>query len=106
MEPYAESYKLAYKQRDYEAWLNGQYLMSAFGTVISNAFGGKKQAKKAEYIDTPITHKIEEQIEPLSEEEIQRRRELFVLKLQTKKENFERNHRGINNERGNNTRSN
>lgn len=68
------------------AWW-GNYGISALIVAIDRCFSGKKS--KAEYIKRPITQSINESKDRLSEEELQRQRELFVAKLQVMQTNFE-----------------
>lgn len=87
---YYKAYKLKRKIRDEEAWLQwGSYGISAFIVAIDRCLNGKKS--KAEYIEKPITQSINENKDGLSEEKLQRQRELFVAKLQAMQMNFELN---------------
>lgn len=70
------------------AWW-GNYGISALIVAIDRCFSGKKS--KAEYIKKPITQSINENKDGLSEEKLQRQRELFVAKLQVMQTNFELN---------------
>lgn len=70
------------------AWW-GNYGISALIVAIDRCFSGKKS--KAEYIKKPITQSINENKDRLSEEKLQRQRELFVAKLQVMQTNFELN---------------
>ena len=64
----------------------GNYGISALIVAIDRCFGGKKS--KAEYIKEPILSQTLKN-GGLTEEEIQKQRELFVAKLQVMKTNFE-----------------
>lgn len=86
----AKGYKEKIKEQDYLAWLSNKYTLSAVGVAIENNFA---KHPKAKYIDKPIMQQIEEQNKPLSENELQRQRELFVAKLEVMKTNFELNHK-------------
>lgn len=90
MKPYLKMHKEELKEKDYLAWLSNQYTLSAVLVVIEHCFVGRKA--KSNYIKKPILQELEEQNKPLTEEEIQRQRELFVAKLQAMKTNFELNH--------------
>lgn len=78
------------KEQDYLSWIFGQYTLSAVSVAIEHCLAGRKA--KSKYIDKPIMQQIEEKNKPLSEEELQRQRELFVAKLEVMKTNFELNH--------------
>lgn len=69
----------------------GNYGLSALIVSIDKCFGGKKS--KAEYIKEPISSKTFEN-DGLTEEEIQKQRELFVAKLQVMQTNFELSKKG------------
>lgn len=76
--------------RDEEMWAWwGNYGISALIVAIDRCFSGKKS--KVEYIKKPITQSINENEDRLSEEKLQRQRELFVAKLQVMQTNFELN---------------
>lgn len=93
LEPYAKAYKLQRQGQDILNWYLGQYFYSALDSTVCNAiFWRKKGSKPHEYIDKPIMQRIEEKNKPLSEDELQRQRELFVAKLEVMKTNFELNH--------------
>lgn len=53
MRSFDKAYKLKRQLQDERDWMMGQYVMSAFGTVLSQAFSGKGKSK-AEYIDKPF----------------------------------------------------
>lgn len=84
----------AYKNRrriaDEQMWFMGMYVHNAVATAIANCLSKKSNAK---YMDKPILQEVDEQNKPLSEEELQRQRELFVAKLEVMKSNFELNHK-------------
>lgn len=82
-----KAYKNGKKIKDEEMWTWwGNYGISALIVAIDRCFGGKKS--KAEYIKEPILSKTFEN-NKLTEEEIQKQRELFVAKLQIMQTNFE-----------------
>jgi hypothetical protein len=78
------------KEQDYMSWLSNQYTLSAVSVAVEHCLAGRKA--KSKYIKKPLLQELEEQNKPLTEEEIQRQRELFVAKLQAMKTNFELNH--------------
>lgn len=90
MEPYLKVHKEELKEKDYLAWLQGQYTLSAVSVAVEHCLAGRKA--KSKYIKKPLLQELEERNEPMAEEEIQRQRELFVAKLQAMKTNFELNH--------------
>lgn len=65
--------------------------MSAVFTAVEHCLGGKKARSK--YTDKLLMQESAKNGE-LSEEELQRQRELFVAKLQVMKTNFELSHAG------------
>lgn len=72
----------------------GNYGISALIVAIDRCFGGKKS--KAEYIKEPILSQTSQTLknDGLTEEEIQKQRELFVAKLQVMQTNFELSKKG------------
>lgn len=80
------------KEQDYLAWIFNQYTLSAVSVAVEHCLAGRKA--KSKYIDKPIMQQIEEKNKPLSEDELQRQRELFVAKLEVMKTNFELSHKG------------
>lgn len=90
MEPYLKMHKEELKEKDYLAWLQGQYTLSAVSVAVEHCLAGRKA--KSKYIKKPLLQEMEERNKPITEEEIQRQRELFVAKLQAMKTNFELNH--------------
>ena len=47
---YAQAYLLKRKVENENAWIAGAYMANAFGTVIANSFGKKKQ----KYLEKPL----------------------------------------------------
>ena len=92
LEPYDNAYKIQIVEQDnlQHMWW-GNYGISALIVAIDRCFGGKKS--KAEYIKEPILSKTFEN-DGLTEEEIQKQRELFVAKLQVMQTNFELSKKG------------
>lgn len=90
MEPYLKAHKEELKEKDYLAWLSNQYTLSSVSVAVEHCLAGRKA--KSKYIKKPLLQELEEQNKSLTEEEIQRQRELFVAKLQAMKTNFELNH--------------
>lgn len=80
------------KQEDYLQYLWwGRYGLSAVSVAVEHCLAGRKA--KSKYVDKPVLEEIAEQNKPMSEEELQRQRELFVAKLEVMKTNFELNHK-------------
>lgn len=93
-----DGYEVKEKSKDEENWVLGQYFMSALDATVCNAMLWRKKGAKAHnYIKKPILHDIKDNVKKekpqLSEEELQRQRELFVAKLEVMKTNFELNHK-------------
>lgn len=78
------------KQQDYINWINGLYVKSAVTVAVEQCLTGKKA--RAKYIEHPVLQNLEEKNKPISEEDLQRQRELFVAKLEIMKTNFELSH--------------
>lgn len=86
LEPYNKAHKMNIVEQDnlQHMWW-GNYGISALIVAIDKCFSKKP---KAEYIKEPILSKKIEN-DGLTEEEIQKQRELFVAKLQVMQTNFE-----------------
>lgn len=69
----------------------GTYGISAFSFAIEHCLNGRKA--KSEYMKDLALSKIENDNKPLTEEEIQKQRELFVAQLRIKKANFDLNNK-------------
>lgn len=76
------------KMDDELAYFQGYYTYEAVAIAVGNAFRGKGQ-KAIEYRKKPILAEIEEKNRPMTEDEIQRQRDLFVESLKTMKTNFD-----------------
>ena len=92
LDPYVKAHNNKVMEEDYlqHLWW-GNYGLSALIVAIDRCFRGKKS--KFEYIKEPILSKTFEN-DVLTEEEIQKQRELFVAKLQVMQTNFELNKKG------------
>lgn len=77
------------KELDTLAWSFGHYVLSAVATSIENNFA---KHPKAKYIKEPLMKEIERKNKPMTEEELQKQRELFVAQLQVMQANFELSH--------------
>lgn len=92
LRPYELAYRLEKQKNDNDAWLMfGTYGISALTVAIDHCLNGRKA--RSSYIDKPIMKELEEKNKPLSEEEMDRQRELFVAKLEAMRVNFELNHK-------------
>lgn len=91
LEPYNKAHKINIVEQDnlQHMWW-GNYGISALIVAIDKCFSKKP---KAEYIKEPILSKKFEN-DGLTEEEIQKQRELFVAKLQVMQTNFELSKKG------------
>ena len=91
LEPYNKAHKINIVEQDnlQHMWW-GNYGISALIVAIDKCFSKKP---KAEYIKEPILSKKIEN-DGLTEEEIQKQRELFVAKLQVMQTNFELRKKG------------
>lgn len=91
LEPYNKAHKMNIVEQDnlQHMWW-GNYGISALIVAIDKCFSKKP---KAEYIKEPILSKTFEN-DGLTEEEIQKQRELFVAKLQVMQTNFELSKKG------------
>ena len=86
---YREAHKLRQRQRNEYAWLQGLYIYSAIGTVVSNALG-KKGTKKSEYIKEPIDLGLETEEE--KQIKAQRERNTIIASLTAWKKAWDRQH--------------
>lgn len=91
MKPYADAYEMETKQHDREMWMwFGSYGLSAVAVAVEHCLAGRKAHSK--YIEKPITEQHSQNASQMTEEELQRQRELFVAKLELMKTNFEISH--------------
>lgn len=85
---YAQAYLLKRKIENENAWIQGAYIASAFGTVLSNAFG-KKNVK---YLEQPMD--LFPKTEAEKKEEIRKERMKVVQWLMGVASAFNRKHNG------------
>jgi len=83
-----EKLKAEMELKNIQYHLQGQYFAEALLSTVGNMFK-KKAQKPHEYPNKPFEFK--ENKKELSEEELQKQRELFVAKLQVMKANFDLN---------------
>ena len=86
----AEGYSQRVKKEDYLNWINGQYTLAAVTVGVERNLAGRKA--KSEYPKNPFFEEIEKQNKPLSDDELQKQRELFAERLKTMQSNFEISH--------------
>ena len=88
-----DGYKLRRKTEDEKNWILGGYIFEAVSLAMGNAFRKKNQKPKSyfEILDKPFFTNINN-VDGMSEEEIQKKRELLMAQLRTKQSNFELNH--------------
>ncbi len=94
----ADGYNQRLQQVDYMNWLNGSYMLSAVTVGVERNLAGRKA--RGEYIKEPILSRAQKDAQPLTEDTLQKQRELFVEKLKTMQANFELSHRKKNMEGG------
>ena len=86
----AEGYNQRVRNADYLNWINGQYTLAAVTVGVERNLAGRKA--KSEYPKNPFFEEIEKQNKPLSDDELQKQRELFVERLKTMQSHFEISH--------------
>ena len=90
LEPFKKAYFIKQEERDAEVWaMCGNYVLSAVYTAVESCLNGKKSRSK--YIESPVLKDRVDDKKELTEEELQKQRELFVAKLLVMKANFELN---------------
>lgn len=85
--PYEDAFKLRRKHLDEVSYAMGVYTYEAVAIAVGNAFRGKGK-KPMEYLKQPFMSDIDQ-----SEEDLQKKRELFVAQLMAMKANFDINKR-------------
>lgn len=90
LKPFQEAYRIKQENRDAEIWtFCGNYVLSAVITAVDACLNGRKASSK--YIEKPLLKDRIDERKEMTEEELQRQRELFVAKLLVMKTNFELN---------------
>lgn len=87
MKPYLKAHKEELKEKDYLAWISNQYTLSAVMVAVEHNLAGRKA--KSKYIKEPIISSAEKRSGQMSENEIQKQRELFMARLQAMKANWD-----------------
>lgn len=75
------------RSKDEHMWIMGMYVQSAVATAVEHNLAGRKARSK--YVKEPFTRSAGMDGKKLSEDELQKQRELFVAKLLTMKTNWE-----------------
>lgn len=85
------------KEQDYLAWMFNQYTLSAVMVAVEHNLAGRKA--KSKYIEKPLLQEAEKKNVPMTEDEIQKQRELFIAKMQAMKTNFDKNRESSNDDK-------
>lgn len=85
LEPYAKAYRMQLQQQDSQLHIMGMYVLSAVSVAIERNFSKRAKGK---YIEKPLLHEIDHKNGTMTENEIQKQRELFVARLEAKGANF------------------
>lgn len=87
--PYIRAHRIKLEEMDRVIWSScGNYVLSALSVALDHCMNGKKA--KSKYIEKPVFEMANTE-NNLTEDELQRQRELFVAKLMVMKTNFELN---------------
>lgn len=89
---YAKVHSMERKEKDtlVHAWI-GSYGINAIMVSLDRVMNGRKA--KLKYTEETLLSKIEEENRPLTQEEIERQRAIFVEQLKLKKANFDLHHK-------------
>lgn len=87
MKPYLKAHKEELKERDYLAWMFGQYTLSAVSVAVEHNLAGINA--KSKYIEKPF-FELHEENKVLTEEEIQREVDLFFATEKARRINWKR----------------
>lgn len=85
LEPYAKAYRMQLQQQDSQLHIMGMYVLSAVSVAIERNFSKRAKGK---YIEKPLLHEIDHKNGTMTENEIQKQRELFVARLEAMGANF------------------
>lgn len=88
---YDKSYDLKKRMQDESMWTMGQYVLSAVSVAVDHCLNGRKANSK--YVEKPFLFNKQKEESELTEEELQKQREMFVAMLNIKKTNFELNNK-------------
>lgn len=89
LEPFLKAHKIKIKMRDEEMWRMGIYVQYSVSVAVEHNLAGRKA--KSKYIEKPLLQEIEKKNTPMTEDEIQKHRELFIAKMKIMQANFELN---------------
>lgn len=83
MKPYLKAHKEELKERDYLAWMFGQYTLSAVSVAVEHNLAGIKA--KSKYIEKPFLHSALEEKEEIVYGESREEIAVFEMKIRAKK---------------------
>lgn len=87
-----EKIKIKMQVQDTLNWYMGQYAMSALDSTICNGWPWRKAGSQPHsYIKKPLLQEAEKKNTQMTEDEIQKQRELFITRMKTMQANFELN---------------
>lgn len=87
-----EKNKRRMQEQDRLNWYLGQYFASALDcTVCNSEIWRKRGSNPHSYIEKPILQESDKKNEPMTEDGIQKRRELFIASMKAMQANFESN---------------
>lgn len=90
LKAYVGAYKIKIEMADRLAWqFCGNYVLSAVSVAVEHCLAGTKA--KSEFIKEPALKTAQEANKPMSEDDIQKQRDLFIAKLTAMKANFDSN---------------
>lgn len=90
LQPYIKAYRIKKREENSMLYVQGRYFLDALLCSVGNMFKSKT-SKPFEYPKEPYSL-FEEKIQ-LSEDEIKKQREQFVMSLKVMQSNFNRNHK-------------
>ena len=91
LKSYDKAYDVKKKMQDESMWVMGQYILSAVSVAVDHCLNGRKANSK--YVEKPFLFNRQKEESELTEEELQKQREMFVAMLNIKKTNFELNNK-------------
>lgn len=93
LKPYVTAFNNAIKRRDAEMWQMGIYINNAVHVAVARNLHGRK-AGNVKYIDKPLMEQQEEKSKQrvMTESEIKKKREEFLMQLQIMEINFNNTH--------------
>lgn len=85
LEPYAKAYRMQLEQQDSQLHIMGIYVLSAVSVAIERNFSKRAKGK---YIEKPLLYEMDHKNGTMTENEMQKQRELFVARLEAMGANF------------------